>query len=157
MRRYTLDVGGNGFVVDVQELDVGLFEVVVGGESYQVSLSGEESLTAAAPAVAARPVVTAAPVAAARPAAPAAAPAAAPKKTVKGGAGTQTAPMPGVIIEVKVKAGDKVERGTPIVVLDAMKMHNVIGANRAGTIAEVYVSEGQSVNHGDALVKFVEG
>lgn len=62
-----------------------------------------------------------------------------------------SAPMPGVIIEVCVKPGDTVERGQKVAVLDAMKMHNLIGATRAGTIAEVYVTEGQSVNHGDAI------
>ena len=37
-----------------------------------------------------------------------------------------------------------------------MKMHNVIGAPRAGTVAEVYVTAGQAVNHGDAIIKFKE-
>ena len=64
--------------------------------------------------------------------------------------------MPGIILEVSVKAGDKVERGQQVAILDAMKMHNVIGAPRAGTIAEVFVAAGQSVDHGDALIKFAE-
>jgi len=41
-------------------------------------------------------------------------------------------------------------------VLDAMKMHNFIGAPRAGTIAEVCVAAGQAVGHGDAIVRFAE-
>ena len=68
-----------------------------------------------------------------------------------------TAPMPGTIVEVSVKVGEKVERGQKVAVLDAMKMHNVIGATKAGTIAEIYVTDGQSVNHGDAIARFAEG
>jgi biotin carboxyl carrier protein len=65
--------------------------------------------------------------------------------------------MPGTILEVNVKAGDTVQRGQQIAVLDAMKMHNLIGAPRAGTIAEVCVTAGQAVGHGDVIVRFAEG
>ena len=64
--------------------------------------------------------------------------------------------MPGVILEVSVKAGDIVTRGQQVAILDAMKMHNMIGASQAGTIAEVYVAAGQSVDHGTPLLKFKE-
>jgi biotin carboxyl carrier protein len=59
-----------------------------------------------------------------------------------------------VILELHVKAGDRVERGQPVAVLDAMKMHNLIGAPRAGVIAEVCVAAGQAVGHGDTIVRF---
>jgi biotin carboxyl carrier protein len=65
--------------------------------------------------------------------------------------------MPGVILELHVKAGDVVQRGQQVAVLDAMKMHNFIGAPRAGTIAEVCVAAGQAVGHGDPIVRFAEG
>ena len=65
--------------------------------------------------------------------------------------------MPGVILEVNVKPGDVVKRGEQVAILDAMKMHNVIGAPRDGTIAEVCVEAGQTISHGDAFVTFVEG
>ena len=81
----------------------------------------------------------------------------APRKPAAGGGkGTLTAPMPGVILEVSVKPGDQIERGQQVAVLDAMKMHNVIGAPRAGTVAEVYVTDGESVDHGDAIFKYME-
>lgn len=62
--------------------------------------------------------------------------------------------MPGVILEVFVAAGDRVERGQQIAVLDAMKMHNFIGAPRAGLITEVCVAPGQAVGHGDTIVRY---
>ena len=165
MRRYTMDIGDREFVIDVQEVEADRFEVVVGGNSYEVTLSGDESLanaiitpgfeqrgTAAAPAARVARVRSEAPAAAAAPAAPVAR-----KPAGGGGKGALKAPMPGVFIEVSVKAGDSVERGQQIAVLDAMKMHNVIGAPRAGVIAEVFVAAGESVDHGDAIVSFQEG
>ena len=73
-----------------------------------------------------------------------------------GGKGALRAPMPGVILEVNVKPGDVVKRGEQVAILDAMKMHNVIGAPRDGTIAEVCVDAGQTISHGDAIVTFKE-
>ena len=169
MRRYKLDISDREFVVDVQEIAADRFAVVVGDESYEVTLSSDENLGEAtitpgfqagagvAPRViavntAARVTQVPAPATAA-----AAAPAPASRKPASGGGkGALTAPMPGVILEVSVKPGDQIERGQQVAVLDAMKMHNVIGAPRAGTIAEVFVVAGQNVDHGDAIVSFKE-
>jgi biotin carboxyl carrier protein len=65
-----------------------------------------------------------------------------------------TAPLPGTIIEVFIKAGEQVESGQVIVVIEAMKMKNSIRSRRAGKIAEVLVSAGQTVAHKQALVRF---
>ncbi len=65
-----------------------------------------------------------------------------------------TAPMPGVIIAISVKAGDVVTAGTELVVLEAMKMKNPIRATHAGAIALVRVHPGDSVKKGQILVEF---
>ena len=164
MRRYTLDISDREFVIDVQELSADQFEVVVGDESYQVTLSSDENLAEAVitPGLQANadgtPRVSAASkVAKVRKEPSPAAAAPAPRKAAGGGGkGAVCAPMPGVILEVSVKVGDTVERGQQLAILDAMKMHNVIGAPRAGTIAEVFVDAGQNVDHGAAIVKFKE-
>ena len=166
MRRYTLNISDREFVVDVQEVDADNFEVVVGGETYQVNLASEENLTeatitpgfapsAASGATPTRRSAASRPAAAAAPATSTSAPAAR-KPAGGGGKGTQTAPMPGVILEINVKPGDTVTRGQQVAILDAMKMHNVIGAVQAGTVAEVYVDAGQSVDHGTPILKFKE-
>ena len=62
-----------------------------------------------------------------------------------------TAPMPGDIIQIHVKAGQAVNAGDPLCVLDAMKMKNTIHAPQDGEIAQISVSEGQSVEHGVLL------
>ncbi|MEI7431892.1 MAG: biotin/lipoyl-containing protein [Betaproteobacteria bacterium] len=152
MRRYTLNINSTEFVVDVQEAGADKFDVVVGGETYAVTLSGDQAAVAAAPAAAA-PVAAPAPAAAA----PAAAAPAARKPAAAAGKGGIKAPMPGVILEVSVKAGDKVKRGQKVAILDAMKMQNVIGAPKDGTIGDICVAAGQSVGHGEVLVTFVEG
>jgi len=69
---------------------------------------------------------------------------------------TVRAPIPGVIVAVQVKAGDEVEFGQPLFTIEAMKMRNAIRASRAGAIKEVCVSIGQTVNHNDLLLEFLE-
>lgn len=63
-------------------------------------------------------------------------------------------PMPGDISKIHIKAGQSVQVGDPLCVLDAMKMKNTIHAPQAGRIAEVCVQEGQSVEYGTELFKF---
>ena len=59
--------------------------------------------------------------------------------------------MQGTIIEVLVKAGDEIEVGEALCVLEAMKMENHVVAERSGAVAEVRVSPGDSVGVGDVL------
>ncbi|MDD2534397.1 MAG: acetyl-CoA carboxylase biotin carboxyl carrier protein subunit [Eubacteriales bacterium] len=63
-----------------------------------------------------------------------------------------TAPMPGTILNVLKKEGDKVAEGEVVCVLEAMKMENEIVAAKAGTIGQVLVSKGSIVKTGDPLV-----
>jgi glutaconyl-CoA/methylmalonyl-CoA decarboxylase subunit gamma len=65
-----------------------------------------------------------------------------------------TAPLPGTVIEIFVKAGDYIEAGQVILVIEAMKMKNSIRSTRAGEVAEVLVNAGQTVAHKQGLVRF---
>jgi biotin carboxyl carrier protein len=65
-----------------------------------------------------------------------------------------TAPLPGTVIEVFVKAGDQIEAGQVILVIEAMKMKNSIRSVRAGKIIEVLVNANQTVAHKQTLVRF---
>ena len=69
---------------------------------------------------------------------------------------TLTAPLPGTVVEVFVKPGDKVEAGQVVVIIEAMKMKNSIRSVYSGTASEVLVSKGQSVAHKQALIKFAD-
>lgn len=123
------------------------FNVTVNGQAYEVEVEEVGGAPTAAPVRAAAPVaapVAAAPVAAAAPAAKAA-------LAVAGGEPVK-APMPGNILDVKVKAGDKVTTGQALCVLEAMKMENEIPAPHDGVVAQVVVTKGATVEAGDVLV-----
>ena len=74
--------------------------------------------------------------------------------SLSAGSNDLTAPLPGTVIEVFVKTGDVIETGQVVLVIEAMKMKNSIRSTRAGKIAEVLVSAGQTVAHKQALVRF---
>lgn len=64
------------------------------------------------------------------------------------------APMPGLVVDFKVESGQDVKSGDPLVVIEAMKMENVLKARSSGRIKAVLVAKGQSVEKGDTLVEF---
>ena len=103
------------------------------------------TVSAAAPAPVAAPVEAPAPAPAAVPAAPAAAAPVADGEAVK-------APMPGNILKVNVSAGQTVNAGDVLVILEAMKMENEIMAPKSGKVAQVLVNKGSTVNTDDVLV-----
>ncbi len=134
--KYVVTLNGKNYEVDVTETDA----IVTGVTQVPV-------MVAAAPAVAAAPVAAPAeaPKAEEAPAAPSAP--AAPTAS-----GTQVkAPMPGSILAVKASAGQAVKAGDVIVVLEAMKMENDIVAPCDGTIKEILVTKGSTVNTDDIL------
>jgi len=133
------------------------YRIVVNGEVYEVEVEEvgahtpqrtSAPLSAPAQVMAPPRTVVAAPVA---PLAVKTAPqkSAAPKVT---GTGVVASPMPGTILGVKVKVGDAVKYGQPVVILEAMKMENEIVATMDGTVREVRVNKGTAVNSGDVLV-----
>lgn len=64
------------------------------------------------------------------------------------------APMPGLIVELKVAAGDTVAAGDPLLILEAMKMENILKAAGQGTVRNVKVKKGDSVEKGQILIEF---
>lgn len=61
------------------------------------------------------------------------------------------APMPGKVIRLLVKPGDKVEAGQGLLVIEAMKMQNEVKSPKTGTVEKLQAKEGQAVNAGDVL------
>ena len=73
-----------------------------------------------------------------------------------GTGGRLTAPMPGKVIAFLAKAGDVVEAGQPLAVMEAMKMEHTITAPRAGTVAELMYAVGDQVAEGGELLRLSE-
>ena len=117
--------------------------VTVNGVAYNVTV--EEGT--GAPVAAAAPAAAPAPA----PAAPAAAPAAPAAPAGAAGGVVVNAPMPGNILDVKVKPGDSVKAGDTLLILEAMKMENEISAPQDGTIATIDVRKGDVVDSGALL------
>lgn len=143
MKTYTITVNGQSYVVQVEE-----------GVTAAAQNAPVITIPAAAPAVA--PVAAAAaPAAPAAPAAatPAAAPAVVPAAAAPAAAGRVSveAPMPGKILSIDKKAGDRVNAGDTIMILEAMKMENEIVAPEDGTVASIQVAVNQSVEAGEVL------
>jgi biotin carboxyl carrier protein len=65
------------------------------------------------------------------------------------------APIAGKVVKVLVAAGDIVTAGTPVIVLEAMKMENELAAERGGTVSAIHKAAGQAVDTGDLLVEIV--
>ena len=64
------------------------------------------------------------------------------------------APMPGLILSVKFSIGDKVKKGDTILILEAMKMENLIKSQITGIIKNIYVKEGESIEKNSLMVSF---
>ncbi len=63
------------------------------------------------------------------------------------------APMPGLVVDVLVKVGDQVKEGDPILILEAMKMENIINAPADAEIAEIFISKEDKVEKSEKLVQ----
>ena len=123
------------------------YKLNLNGRTYEVEVELAEPMAMQeyqtyAPA----PVVAAAPVAAAAPEAPVAA------APVAGDGLRVDAPMPGTILKVNVAPGQAVKEGDVLLILEAMKMENEIMASKAGTVSQVLVSKGSTVETGAPLV-----
>ena len=140
MKQYKYKINGNLYNVTVNDVEYNIANVEVNGTSYKVEL---DKPVKAAPKPVTRPAAapkteTGAPVVTKQPTA-------SKKDGVK-------SPLPGVILDIKVKEGDTVKRGQTIIILEAMKMENNIDAERGGVVKSIHVQKGATVMEGDLLI-----
>jgi biotin carboxyl carrier protein len=139
MKRYRVNIGGETYEVEVEDARVRPVVARIGDETFLVDVDADGNVdrqASAPPAPAAKTTRVTAPLPAQR------------------GRDTLPAPLPGVVTAVAVVAGQAVERGDPLLTIEAMKMFNVIRSPRAGTIAAVHVADKAQVSQGDILVTF---
>ncbi len=139
MKQYKYKINGNLYNVVVNDIEENIARVEVNGTPYNVELDKpiQAPKTIVRPAAAPK-TPTGAPVVA-RPTA----------NTSKSGV---KSPLPGVILDIKVKEGDVVKRGQVVAILEAMKMENNINADKDGKVVEIKVSKGDSVLEGTDLI-----
>jgi biotin carboxyl carrier protein len=135
MKQYQITVNGHTFDIrllsDPRQAQV---EVEVNGERFTVAVeTSQESIAAPAPS--------------------AAIPTRPPEAAVASRFGV-TAPLPGAIKSVAVQPGQQVATGDALLVIEAMKMDNVIRASREGIVEAVHVVEGRQVAHGEPLLEY---
>lgn len=141
MKQYKYKINGNPYQVTVGDIEENTVKVEVNGTSYTVELE-----RSAAPKI--KPVIR---QAATSPAAPPVPPVSRPNPVLGSGAGIKS-PLPGVILDIKVKEGDAVKRGQTLLILEAMKMENDIKADRDGVVKSIPVSKGESILEGTDLI-----
>lgn len=144
MKEYKLKINGNDYAVTVNDLEDNMAEVEVNGIPFKVEFE--------------KPIKKAVAASAPKPSAPKATPASAPEVKVtkpvaaSTGGTTLTSPLPGVILDICCKEGDVVKKGQKVLILEAMKMENVIEAMNDGTVTSIKVNKGDSVLEGAPLI-----
>ncbi len=142
MSNYTLKVNDRRYTAEVKEITAEKARIVIDDTEYTVELIelGRHPSTGPAQITTGKPAAV--PVKKDR-----------PQASPQGSGGTIAAPLPGLILQLKVKEGDTVDAGQCVMVMEAMKMENQITAPHNGSVKKVFVSEGDSVGEGDALVE----
>ncbi|MDR0893279.1 MAG: biotin/lipoyl-binding protein [Mediterranea sp.] len=138
-KKYKYTINGNIYKVTIGDIDENIAEVEVNGTKYKVEME-------------AKPKTTAKPIVRPMPNSPTAPTDKVTKPAVKSSKSGVKSPLPGVILDLKVKVGDTVKRGQTIIILEAMKMENNINADKDGTVTAVNVNKGDSVLEGTDLV-----
>ncbi len=135
MKEYKLKINGNDYAVSINEVDDNVAAVEVNGTPFQVEFE--------------KPIKKAVSF---TPKATGVAPSVKVSKPASTKGTTVSSPLPGVILEVSCKEGAAVKKGDKVILLEAMKMENVIEAPCDGTISSIKVNVGDSVLEGAPLV-----
>ncbi len=127
---YKIKIGDEKFEVEVGRVKNGLASVTVNGESYAVEIENYDSVAHPA-AISKTPAATSVPAS---------------------GSSSIVAPIPGIILDIAVQVGDKVEAGQTVVIIEAMKMENNLVSSADGIVREIRVQKGAHVKTGDLIL-----
>ncbi|MBL7738323.1 MAG: biotin/lipoyl-binding protein [Chitinophagaceae bacterium] len=144
MKHYKFRIKDKQYNVEVLDVEDNFAKVNVNGKVYEVEV--EQQLRTTKTPTLLRPVAV--PSTDVTPSTAKTASPAAPK-----GTGTIKSPLPGKILDIFVKQGDRVSVGQTIVCLEAMKMENNINTDKEGVITAVHVQKGDTVLEGNLLVE----
>ncbi len=142
MKKFKFTIRGNKYDVELLNLEDNIAEIEVNGSKYEVEIE-QELKTSKTPKLVRKPAIPSSETDRAKTS----------KPTESKGAGHIKAPLPGTILEIKVKAGDVVKSGDTLLVMEAMKMENNITADKEGKVTAIKVNQGDAVMEGDVLVE----
>jgi len=143
MKKFKFTINGNQYEVSINSIEEKNADVEVNGIHYTVEMESSHK-SAKTPVLVQK---TAVPSTDAHPSV-----AITNKPDAPKGGGTIKSPLPGVILDIYVKEGDKVTMGQKLITLEAMKMENNINADKEGIIQTIKISKGDSVMEGDLLI-----
>ncbi len=137
MKKYKFTINGTNYAVEIKSVEDQNIQLEVNGTPYAVTVDQEVKQIKTPKLV--RSVAV-----------PSTDQGAEVKASTK--TGTIKSPLPGTILDIFVKPGDKVTIGQRILLLEAMKMENNIESDKAGTVTEIKISKGSAVMEGDVLI-----
>lgn len=148
MQRYTIDIGGNEYIIDIQELGIDHFRVLVAGQEFEARLVEKPDAPETKGHVEIAPAALPQKESVSQSTPPY------PMPCADDAQSDLTAPMPGTVLSIDVALGDTVACGQVVLILEAMKMKNALQAPQNGVVSDICVQQGQQVNTGDVLIRF---
>ena len=137
MKNYKFTISGHTYEVDILEIEDDIAKIEVNGTPYMVEI--DQQVKQAKTPTLVRHVMKE------------------PQKNIeKKDSSTRLAvkaPLPGIILELAVKEGDKVSKGQKLAVMEAMKMENEIKAEKDGEVISIKINQGQSVLQDDLIME----
>lgn len=137
MKNFTFKINENNYGVKIVSHEDNVIELEVNGTSYSVKMK-EEVKTIKTPTLVRKPSIKSIePI------------------NVKSTASIEKiiAPIPGVIMSINVKVGDKIKVGDVVLVLEAMKMENSITSEKSGVVSAIHVAVGQQVLQSEVMIE----
>jgi biotin carboxyl carrier protein len=149
--KYKISVRDQSFEIEIGQVQNGMAQVTVDQVPYDVKVETVGAKTGPDPV----PAAVAAPEAAPPPPVAQAAPSAAVSPAA--GRDTVVAPIPGLIIDIKVQVGEAVAAGQVVAIMEAMKMENNLTSRIAGTVVEIVTQKGAQVSTDDVVMVIEAG
>ncbi len=142
MKTYKFTIRGHAYDVEILNIEDNVAEIEVNGTKYQVELEKEIKKPKTPKLVRSKvpsPTIKERKI----------------RKNISGTATKVVAPLPGTILQIFVKAGDTINAGDKLLIMEAMKMENQVLAEKGGTIKSIQVAQGDSVLQNDVLLEIV--
>jgi len=136
MNSFKYTINGNVYKVVINRIEDTIAEVEVNGTAYKVEMNKpakKQIVTINRPAQTTVPPVV-------------------KPQQANTGISALRSPLPGVVLDIFCKAGDSIKKGQKVMILEAMKMENVINAEKDGVVKEIKVNKGDSVLEGAELI-----